>query len=85
MASIEGGATMTPVVAEIDWSDEAGVSTGSFEGATIELRAETAGEWTIRIDGEPVGRAGSREAAKSLAAERAAADRLQRTFDAQIG
>jgi hypothetical protein len=80
-----GRAALTPVVAEIDWTDGDGVSTASFEGAAVEIRAEPSGEWTVRIDGEPVGSAGDRAAAKSLAAERAAADRLRRSFDAQIG
>ena len=86
MASIEGGgAAMTPVAAEIDWSDDADASAGSFEGAAVEVAADAAGEWRVRIDGRPVGTAASREAAKSLAAERVAADRLRRSFEAQIG
>jgi hypothetical protein len=85
MASIGDGGALTPVVAEITWSDGADECTGSFEGGTVELFADAAGEWRVRIDGRPAGTAASREAAKALAAERVAADRLQRSVEAQIG
>jgi hypothetical protein len=78
--------TTTPITADIRWSDQDECSVGSFEGVAVEVRpGPCAGEWTARLDGVPVGAAASREEAKALAAERAAADRLQRTLGAQIG
>jgi len=82
-----GRAALTPLAADIAWSDGADASIGRFEGVAVEVRPEpgSGGEWAVRLDGEIVGAAATREAAKSLAAERAASDRLRRTLGAQIG